>query len=65
MLHRKRRQIPDASQSKKEGKYQRGENGSVSAGHVEYQESPEECLVREVEEETGLTLTSYRFKMVW
>ena len=27
-------------------------------GHVEYQESPEECLVREVKEETGLTLTS-------
>ena len=23
-------------------------------GHVEYQESPEECLVREVKEETGL-----------
>ena len=29
-------------------------------GHVEYQESPEECLVREVKEETGLTLTKYR-----
>lgn len=33
-------------------------------GHVEYQESPEECLVREVKEETGLTLTSYRFRGV-
>ena len=27
-------------------------------GHVESQETPEECLVREVKEETGLTLTS-------
>ncbi len=25
-------------------------------------ESPEECLLREVKEETGLTLTSYRFR---
>ena len=33
-------------------------------GHVEYQESPEECLVREVKEETGLTLTSYQFRGV-
>ena len=31
-------------------------------GHVESQESPEECLVREVKEETGLTLTSYKFR---
>ena len=31
-------------------------------GHVESDESPEECLVREVKEETGLTLTSYRFR---
>ena len=31
-------------------------------GHVEYQESPEECLVREVKEETGLTLTSWKFR---
>ena len=26
-------------------------------GHVEDQETPEECLVREVKEETGFTLT--------
>lgn len=26
-------------------------------GHAEDQESPEECLLREVKEETGLTLT--------
>lgn len=30
-------------------------------GHFEHGESPEECLLREVKEETGLTLTSYRF----
>ena len=31
-------------------------------GHFEQDESPEECLVREVKEETGCTLTSYRFR---
>lgn len=31
-------------------------------GHFEYGESPEECLLREVWEETGLTLTSYTFR---
>ncbi len=31
-------------------------------GHFEFGESPEECLLREVREETGLTLTSYRFR---
>lgn len=31
-------------------------------GHFEERESPEECLLREVKEETGLTLTSYRFR---
>ena len=31
-------------------------------GHFEKDESPEECLLREVREETGLTLTSYRFR---
>lgn len=31
-------------------------------GHFEPDESPEECLLREVKEETGLTLTSYRFR---
>ena len=29
-------------------------------GHFEYGESPDECLMREVKEETGLTLTDYR-----
>ncbi len=31
-------------------------------GHAEAYESPEDCLLREVEEETGLRLTSYRFR---
>ena len=29
-------------------------------GHFEYGESPEECLLREVKEETGLTLLDYK-----
>ncbi len=31
-------------------------------GHFEKGESPEECLIREVKEETGLILTRYRFR---
>lgn len=31
-------------------------------GHFETGESPEECLLREVYEETGYTLTSWRFR---
>ena len=31
-------------------------------GHFEQGESPEECLLREVKEETGLDLLSYRFR---
>lgn len=31
-------------------------------GHFQRNESPEDCLFREVKEETGLTLTSYRFR---
>lgn len=31
-------------------------------GHFEYGESPEECLLREVWEETGYTLTSYQYR---
>ena len=31
-------------------------------GHFEEGESPEECLVREVKEETGLTVFSYQFR---
>lgn len=31
-------------------------------GHFEEKESPEECLLREVWEETGYTLTSYKYR---
>ena len=31
-------------------------------GHFEENESPEECLLREVYEETGLTLTSFKLR---
>lgn len=31
-------------------------------GHFEADESPEECLLREVKEETGLTLTAWRLR---
>lgn len=31
-------------------------------GHFEPGESPEECVLREVKEETGYTLTSYRYR---
>lgn len=31
-------------------------------GHFEGKESPEECLLREVKEETGYTLTSWRYR---
>lgn len=31
-------------------------------GHFEKDESPEECLLREVKEETGLTLESWKFR---
>lgn len=33
-------------------------------GKFEENESPEECLIREVQEETGLTLTDYRYRGV-
>ena len=31
-------------------------------GHFEHGESPEECLLREVKEETGYTLTSWKYR---
>ena len=46
---------------KKQNDINKGKWIGVS-GHTEDQESPEECLLREVKEETGLTLTSYKFR---
>ena len=31
-------------------------------GHFDYAESPEECLLREGKEETGYTLTSWKYR---
>lgn len=31
-------------------------------GHFEFAESPEDCLLREVREETGLTLKNFKFR---
>ena len=44
-------------------KHDNNENKWIGVGgHAEGTEGPEECLLREVKEETGLTLTSYRFR---
>ena len=51
MLHRTRKQN-DPNRNK-----WIGIGGKFEAG-----ESPEDCLLREISEETGLTLTSYRFR---
>ena len=51
MLHR----------TKKEGDINRDKWIGVG-GHFLEDETPDECLLREVYEETGLTLTSYRFR---
>ncbi|MBR1758056.1 MAG: 8-oxo-dGTP diphosphatase [Lachnospiraceae bacterium] len=45
----------------KENDYNAGKWIGVG-GHFKDAESPEECLLREVKEETGLMLTSYRFR---
>lgn len=53
MLHRVKKQH-DVNQDKWIG----------VGGKLEENESPDECLLREVREETGLTLTDYRFRGV-
>ena len=39
-------------------------SGLVSEDIFELGESPEDCLLREVKEETGLTLTSWKFPWI-
>ena len=51
MLHRTKK-VNDANHDKWLG----------IGGHFERGESPEECVLREVREETGLTLTEYAFR---
>lgn len=51
MLHRNKKE-KDINQNKYIG----------LGGRFEYGESPEECLVREIKEEAGVTLTSFRFR---
>lgn len=46
---------------KKENDYNKDKWIGVG-GHFEPDETPEECLLREVKEETGLTLTSWKFR---
>lgn len=46
---------------KKENDYNKDKWIGVG-GHFEPDESPEECLLREVKEETGLTLMSWKFR---
>lgn len=53
MLHRNRKE-KDANKDKWIG----------VGGHFEDRESPDECIKREVFEETGLTLTDYRLRSV-
>lgn len=37
---------------------------STPGGHLEYWESPEECAIREVKEETGVNISVVRFKAI-
>ena len=61
MLYRKRWKISDASSDKKKNDENHDKWIGVG-GKFEPGESPDECLIREVKEETGLTLTKYQFR---
>lgn len=61
LLFRARRSLSDAASHKKEHDFNKDMWIGVG-GHFEENESPDECLLREVKEETGLTLTSYKMR---
>ena len=60
-IHNDRGQTLLLHRVKKENDLNRDKWIGVGGG-FEDKESPQECLVREVYEETGLTLTSYRYR---
>ena len=62
-IHNDKRQTLLLHRTKKENDLNRDKWIGVG-GHFEDKESPEECVLREVLEETGLTLTDYRYRGV-
>ena len=58
----KGRKISDVTSYSKGKVMSIGISGSVLAGILRKIESPEECLLREVKEETGYTLTSWQYR---
>ena len=62
MLYRKRRTVSDAASHQRRKKTINKDKWIGVGGHAEGAESPEDCLLREVKEETGLTLTRFRFR---
>ena len=60
LLYRKRGQLSASSQNKKGHDFNKDKWIGVG-GKFEDKESPEECLLREVKEETGLDLISWRW----
>ena len=61
MLYRARRRIPDAHRVKKTVDENKDKWIGIG-GKFEEGESPEDCVIREVSEETGLRLNSWRYR---
>lgn len=62
VLHRKRRKIPNAPPHQKAARHQQRQVDWCRWTCRRHGSRPEDCLLREVKEETGLTLTSYQFR---